>query len=238
MVEETLDRVLHRESADDHQADRIEGICRAQKVTGETGSKRIGEQRKRKRHLIREIVDGIHARLRLFASTLPMVSTASTLVLRPSATASGFQRCVISMLLCRFSRAGLAACQRSSSDARHTPRRERDRMTLNLAPASSMMSLVVIRGAIARRVTLVHRTREPVGTWLWGIVQRQVSIQLPRRGTLLHNAGGACVCVVERWRRHHNTHRPHSAQGYRPAAQETTAIRPVTMETPLTQGVA
>ena len=97
---------------------------------------------------------------------------------------------------CRFSRAGLAACQRSSSDARHTPRRERDRMTLNLAPASSMMSLVVIRGAIARRVTLVHRTREAVGTWLWGIVQRQVSIQLPRRGTPLHNAGGACVSNV------------------------------------------
>jgi transposase InsO family protein len=33
--------------------------------------------------------------------------------------------------------------------------------------------------------------------------------------------------LVERWRCHYNTHRPHSALGYRPPAPETRMVTPI-----------
>jgi putative transposase len=33
--------------------------------------------------------------------------------------------------------------------------------------------------------------------------------------------------IVERWRFHYNTHRPHSALGYRPPAPETHTVTPI-----------
>jgi transposase InsO family protein len=56
-------------------------------------------------------------------------------------------------------------------------------------------------------------------------------------GELFYTLLEARVCV-ERWRRHYNMHRPHSALGYRPPAPETTATRPITLEASLTQGMA
>lgn len=35
--------------------------------------------------------------------------------------------------------------------------------------------------------------------------------------------------IVEGWRQHYNTHRPHSALGYRPPAPETRTFAPISV---------
>jgi Integrase core domain len=63
-------------------------------------------------------------------------------------------------------------------------------------------------------------------------VGREIKMEIPVNGTLrdellnveLFYTLHAAQVFVERWRCHYNTHRPHSALGYRPPASETRTV--------------
>ena len=63
-----------------------------------------------------------------------------------------------------------------------------------------------------------------MGEWLQRIVQRKLRDEL--LNAEIFDALLEAKVLIERWRRHYNTARPHSSLGYRPPAPESIATWP------------
>jgi hypothetical protein len=58
-VDQALDRLPHKDSADDQQTNRIEDISRSEEVARETGPQRVGQEQEAKGQFIGEVVHRI-----------------------------------------------------------------------------------------------------------------------------------------------------------------------------------
>ena len=78
--------------------------------------------------------------------------------------------------------------------------------------------------AEGRRSDPVHRTGKPLGEWLQRELNGKLRDELLNGETFttLHEA----KVLIERWRQHYNTVRPHSSLGYKPPAPEAILPRP------------
>ena len=96
------------------------------------------------------------------------------------------------------------------------------------------MKASVVRASL-RRVGVKTLYIEPGSPWKSGYVE---SLNGKLRDELLDRERFDTLqearVLIERWRRHYNTVRPHSALGYRPPAPETIAAEPcsATLRTP------
>ena len=82
------------------------------------------------------------------------------------------------------------------------------------------MTAKIVRGWL-RKLGAKTLYIEPGSPWENGYceLQRQAARRVPQRGDLLQLEGG--TVVIEQWRKHYNTIRPHSSLDYRPPAPQT-----------------
>ncbi|SRR6266508_3261138 len=58
-MDQALDRLPHKDPADDQQTNRIKDISRSEEVAGETGPQRVGQEQESKGQFIREVMNRI-----------------------------------------------------------------------------------------------------------------------------------------------------------------------------------